>query len=328
MAILGAIGLDLDTTVLNLFDAGSAGTITAGAGRNGGAGLSQSNQQAFKVLAATQATLNIACGLNFTPNSNTLGNIVGPAFYDAGTVQVNLRIALDGTIAVYRGNTTLLGSSAIGAYTNGIYNHIEVSATIHPTAGAVQVWVNGASVINLTSVNTRNTANSFVTQMAVTGPAFASSCITCDIVYGTTRINDCRVECRMPTGTGTNAAFTPSTAVANWTTVDETPPNTTDYNETATVNAIDSFAHAALAGSPTSISAVIVNVRAQNTTTGAGSIAPFLRSSTTDSPGTAVALNTSYQDIQSVYETDPATGSAWANAAAVNAAEIGYKKTV
>jgi hypothetical protein len=325
---LGAILLDTDTTVLDLFDA-TAGlpTINAGTGRSGGASLrcTGAGTGVAKNLASNIGTLNHIFA--WLPGGLGAGELCDVR--DAGTAQVTIKTLADGTLQAFRGSVagTLLGSSAVGAVSVAVYQSIEVAVTISATVGTVQIWVNGVSVLNLTGQNTKNTANTTVSAFAIFAPATANNDF-CDIIWSTARITDLVVDCKMPTGAGNHTDFTPS-AGSNWQNVDETPPNAdTDYNETLTVNAIDSFTHAAISGAPASIAAVIVQVRARNTAAGSGSVAPFVRSSTTDSVGTAVALNTTFQTFQSVYGTDPATGSAWANATAVNAAEIGYKKTV
>lgn len=328
MSILGATPLDLENAagLGHIFDASSGGlTISAGTGRSGGNSLrgSSNGQSVTKNIGSNQGTFYIAFGLQL----NSLAVSGSPTIYnfnDAGTIQDQLRVLSDGTIQALRAGSVSLGTSSPGAIVAGAYQHVEVLITISATVGVFQVWVNSVSVLNLTGINTKNTANTTGSQFQF----FVPGNITidfCDIVWSTTRINDVRVETLVPTGAGNYSQFTPSTG-NNWQNVDEVPPNDdTDFNSTSTVGNIDSFTHAALSGAPVSISAVIVNVRARDTTTGAASLAPFIRSSTTDSPGTAVTLNTSYQDFQSVYLTDPATGIAWLPAA-VNAAEFGYKR--
>lgn len=324
MTILGAILLDLDTVVADLFDTPGASHTISATGRTAGTnGLNMTTTVTVKNVGSAVGTLNVAFA--WDPTASMGGDVL--VLYDAGTAQLTVKPLSDGSVQVYRGTSgagALLGTAAAGSVTSAVFQHIEVNTTISATVGVVQLWVNGVSVLNLTAQNTKATANSTVSQFGLT--AGGTTGIACDIIWSTTRINDCRVECFVPTGAGSHTAFTPSTG-ANWQNVDEVPPNgDTDYNSTPTVNAIDTFAHGALTSAPLTIKAVVVQVRARNTTAGTGSIAPVARSSSTDSVGTAVALNTSYQDLQTVYETDPATSAAWANAAAVNAAEIGYKK--
>ena len=325
MTILGAILLDLDTVVADLFDFPGGGHTITSSGRTAGTNaLNMNTNTSTKNLPSAIGTCFVAMGWNPTAG---LGATPVVAFLDAGTAQVTIAPAADGSIAVYRAGIsgTLLGTAPVASCVAAVYQHIEVGVTISATVGTVQIWINGVSVLNLIGQNTKNTANTTVSQLAF--QAGGSSGLLCDIIYGTARITDCRVECFVPTGAGTHAAFTPS-AGSNWQNVDDVPPNDdADYNSTSTVNAIDSFAHAALTSSPLSIKAVVVQVRARNTTTGTGAIAPLVRSGTTESVGAALTLNTGYQDTQAVYETDPNTSAAWANAAAVNAAEIGYKKT-
>src|SRR6185437_13665423 len=89
----------------------------------------------------------------------------------------------------------------------------------------------------------------------------AAAGIGCDITYGTTQAGDLRVECVMPNGPGAHTQFTPS-AGANWQNVDEVPPDDdTTHNDSSTAGQLDTFVHAALAGIPSSIAAVAVQVR-------------------------------------------------------------------
>lgn len=328
MSILGGIFLDTDTSPARLFDTVGAGgvTIQAGASRSGANSLrltNTGNSSATRNIGANLATLFVAFAWN--PASLGTANRVLLQFLDAGILQCSIQVLSDGTIQALRG-ATLLGATSPGAIVAGSYPHVEVTITVSATVGVIQVWVNSTSVLNLTGQNTKNTANSTVSGFTINCQSSVNNDF-CDILWGDARIGDRRFENGlMPTGAGHYTQFTPS-AGSNWQNVDEVPPNDdTDFNDTTTVGAIDSFVHTALSASPLTIDAVIVQARARDTTTGAASAAPFIRSGATDSPGTAVTLNTSYQDFQSVYLTDPATGAAWANAAAVNAAEIGYKK--
>ena len=326
--MIDAILLDSDTVVAHIFDSTTGGSINATTGRSGGNSLriSSNGQSCTKNIGSNVGALNVA----FAWNPNSLGSIGASGLVyllDAGAAQVSLKVLSDGTIQAWRGAVgTLLGASSPGAIAAGVYQHVEIAATISATVGTVQVWVNGVSVLNLTGQNTKNTANTTVSGFQIFAVGTATHDF-CDIIWKDSRINDRRVECFFPSGAGSHTDWTPS-AGANWQNVHEVPPDDdTTFNSSTTVGNIDSFAHGALASAPLSIDAVIVQTRARNTTTGTGSVAPFLRSSTTDSPGTGVALNTAYQDIaHAVYTTDPNGGGAWTTSG-VNAAEIGYKKT-
>lgn len=327
--MLDAILLDSDTNAAHLFDSiGSTGvSIQSGAGRSGGNSLrltNTANAFATKNIGSNVATLNVAFA--WLPPSLSTSNLTVLQFLDAGTAQVVIKVLSDGTVQAFRG-ATLLGASSPGAISVGIYQHVECAVTISATVGTVDVWVNTSNhVLSLTGQNTKNTANSTVSGFTLNAQSSVNNDL-CDIVWKDSRINDRRVECFVPSGAGHYTQFTPS-AGANWQNVKEVPPDDdTTFNSDSTVGDIDSFAHGALTAAPLSIDAVIVQTRARNTTTGTGAIAPFLRSSTTDSPGTGVNLNTTYGDIaHAVYTTDPNGGGAW-NTAGVNAAEIGYKKT-
>src|SRR5579872_7123262 len=150
--MIDAILLDSDTTVLHIFDASTGGSINAGSGRSGGNSLriSSNGQSCTKNIGSNLGSLNV--GFGWSPSSLASIGASGLVYLtDAGTAQVSLKVLSDGTIQAYRGAVgTLLGATSPGAITAGVYQHIEFAATISATVGTVQVWVNGASVLNLT----------------------------------------------------------------------------------------------------------------------------------------------------------------------------------
>ena len=331
MSILGAIPIDVEgsTGILaHIVDSAGAFTISAGGGRSGASIHATSFTTLQKNLSSVLTTINIHTAIKFSTLSN-FGSTFILQICDTSTAspQITLMAQPDGSLQVRRGSATgtILGSAAPSTISAGVVISLEMAITIDATVGTVDVWVNNASVLHLTGQNTKATSNTTCSIMLWSCPA-STTTDYCDMIWANARINDSTIETIVPTGAGNYTQFTPS-AGSNWQNVDEIPPNDdTDFNDTTTVGNIDSFTHAALSGSPNTISAVIVNVRAKNTTTGSGSVAPFVRSSTTDSPGTAQALNTNYQDFQAVYNTDPATSVAWTTSG-VNSCEFGYKRT-
>lgn len=325
-----ALLLDSETgsgyTHLGMVVVGFAGSLVAAAGRSGGNAFQVTNAGSGvqKPMGSAVGTINLAFGYSPAAFPSSTGGIV--LFSDAGTSQVSFAITNAGAIQFYRGNfATLLGTSA-AVLTLGVYQHVEVTVTISATVGTVQVWVNSVSVLSLTGLNTKATGNTTVDSFTLQGPVSGNHNF-CDVIWKDSRIGDRRVVPIGPTGPGHYTQFTPS-AGANWQCVDEVPPNDgTDFNSDTNVGDSDSFVHAALPATATVIDGVIVQVRGANTTTGVGSLAPLLRSGTTDSVGSGTSLNTSYQTLgHLVATTDPATGLAWASAG-VNASEFGYQKT-
>lgn len=133
---------------------------------------------------------------------------------------------------------------------------------------------------------------------------------------------------RQPSGAGSITQGTPSTG-ANYTCVDEVPPNTTDYVDFASVGDADTYAFAPLGGG-TGIVAVVVNTVCRTTGTTNRKYKGRCKSGASVGYGPEVEgkLNNAYYTQQSPVAVDPATGSAWSGYAAVDAAEFGLEVTV
>jgi hypothetical protein len=130
----------------------------------------------------------------------------------------------------------------------------------------------------------------------------------------------------MPSADGANTALTPSTGTAHAALVDDNPANDdTDYNQSSNVGDKDTYDMAALSGNWASIKAVQVLMEARKDDAGARSICSVTRSGGTDYDGAAQGLTTSYMYYTEILQNDPATSAAWANKAAVDAAEFGMK---
>ncbi|MGQ9845891.1 MAG: hypothetical protein ACUVQP_00100, partial [Bacteroidales bacterium] len=104
---------------------------------------------------------NILCNFHVFVEKKTTGTFYYyVSFYDSTTVQTQVRFYPD-SVKVYRGDgTTLLGETSYDSPMDE-YKWIGVSATINNSTGAVQVQINGSTVINLTGQNTRSTSNNY-----------------------------------------------------------------------------------------------------------------------------------------------------------------------
>lgn len=256
------------------------------------------------------------------------------AIRSGATAQVTFAFNSSGYGVVYRGTTagTLLGTtSAIGASTSFVF--VELSIVIHASAGTVSVRFDGAEVLSLTGQNTAATGSALWDVVQLGNGAVQT---TFDDLYildgsGAAPLNavlgDCRVDARYPTAEGASSAWTPLSGSDNALMVDETSSDDdTTYNSTATVNATDTHVvqDAAVAGG--TIYGVQLCILQKKTDSGTCSIAPVVRHSSTDYPGTATNPTTSYAYALQPYGTNPGTSAAWTEAD-FNAAEFGYKRT-
>lgn len=273
-----------------------------------------------KVLDA-QPTWIVGCAVR--PNAlNARRDIL--AWHDGGTTQVDLVLELDGRISATRNGTTL-GMTGPGL-SAGVYTYIEWRVTIHPSAGQVQVTLNGQLSLDLSGVNTSNTGSSAANVLVLGSsrlgaPAIANVQLAFDDLYlldGTgaapynARLGDSRVDALRAIADAPTLEWTPSTGTAHWSLIDEIPPQTTDYVEAATVGQTDlyAFEEPPPLANPT-IWAVGVNLYAQNPEAGLRQPAARVLSGASGATGAGLPMSNSWTYWQSVFTTNPNGAVAW-----------------
>ncbi len=338
MSELFSTGFDLyGTSQLTQFwnSAGSTG-ISSGASRWAtGQGASVPAGSALnKIWGSNEATTVSGVAVNLF-SAGTLAEIV--ELIDGATVQLSLVVTATGQLAIYRGTSagTQLAATAASYLVAGVWHYIELKATINNTTGTYEVRVDGNSspILSGSGANTRQSSNNYANAITYLGGVGGSNKFDDIYVINTSGavnndfLGDIRIEGRVPTGAGNYAQFTPSTG-SNWQNVDDIPPNDdTDYNSSATLNNKDSFTHASLSSLSGTIRWVSHFIDGRKDDAGARKVAPLFRISATDYVGSDDTLSTSYQYFRQVYETSPATSTAW-TVSEVNASEVGYKLTV
>jgi hypothetical protein len=309
----------------------------------GGGGTSSFSKAPSKVLTTSGNTAIIGLGFRsvtafagISTGTDPDGTFPGPAclcvFKNAGVSQSWVRVNTNGTLSVFKaGSATPLGTTSV-ALAQNVYAFIEVLITFHDTAGVVTVRIDGATVLSLTSQNTRATLNAW-NEFRLGPISVLPSDWNFDDLYvldgsgsapWNTFLGDCRVDARVPTAPGATTGFTPSTG-ANWQNVDDAAPNDdTDYNSAASV-LTDTFTvqDAPVAGA--TIYGVQHCIAAKKTDAGVGTIAPVVRHSGVDNVGTSISPGTTYAYGLVVQSVNPGTSAAWTEAG-FNAAEFGYKR--
>jgi hypothetical protein len=318
---------------------GSTSVISSAAGRRGGgAALMPYNGGGVSKTVAASGSFVIGFAFKTDGFSSLYFSLAW--LYDAGTNQCILRVLPDGTLQVSRNGTALTGGTSTNALSLNTWYYIEWKVTIADSigAGTCKVRVNGVDWLTVaTGQDTKNTANASANQVylgswaAGSGPLniYYDDVYICDASGSTNNdfLGDVRVDTLYPTSDGTYTAFTPSTGVSHFALVDETAPNTSDYNDGVSVGDRDSYGLTDLAAlSSQTIYGVQVNAAVMKDDAGAKSAATFVRSSSTNGDGASVALGTSQAYISQVFETDPNGSIAW-TATTVNAAEAGVKVT-
>ena len=261
------------------------------------------------------------------------------ALYEGSTAHLTVVIESTGKLSIkrgaYNGTNLATGNTVLSV---GTWYYVELKATINDTTGSTEVRINGVadSPLTLTNTDTRNGGVSGVCDIFMLGQVASTtgSQASYDDVYvcntsGATNndfLGDCRIDTLLPNGDGNYTQFTPSTGVAHYAVVDESTPNTTDYNYSSTSGDRDSYTFPDLTGLVSqTVYGIQINAAALKSDSGSRSLGTMSRLSGTNKDGAGAALSTSLAYLSEIQETDPAS-VAWTEAN-VNAAEFGVKVT-
>lgn len=280
--------------------AGSLGAV--GTGRDGSTNGSVGGTTTARTLNLTSAAATCVCGFAMLPTSFALGTGIPQfSFYSSGTVrQLTVMINSSGMIEARKGTNTgtLLGTSS--GHTPIALNdwpHIQVKALLHLTTGSVQVKLYDITVLTVSGVST-STVTGSVTQvgfLCAQGNAIRMDDLyVCDIVDATATqgqpnndfLGDLRVAALFPSAAGDTTQWTPSTGT-NFSTVDETPPNTTDFVSTSTSGNRDLYQTADPASTVGTVFAVQQSLYASKTDAGSAPLRPVLKENSVVTADTA-----------------------------------------
>ena len=258
-------------------------------------------------------------------------------FNDAGTNQSGLWIdSATGLLQAYRNNgTTFLGAGTIPIALN-TWTYIEVKITIHNSTGVFVTRVNETTDINLSSIDTQQTANATSNQFQIVQGGSGNWAWWLDDLYicdGTGGVNDdflgdVRIQAIFPNGNGNSSQLVGSDANStdNYLLVDETVPSTSDYVESSTPTDKDTYTYGNVTPTTGTVYGVQILPYAAKTDAGVRSIQAVARhSGTEEDTGTDMILSTSAQYFVDTRDTKPGGGS-W-SISDVNAAEFGVKVT-
>lgn len=311
----------------------SIGSIASTSGRRGGGAVSlNSGTQSLSKAITSSGTVII--GFAFKTTTSTSVKLL--TLFESTTAHITLQWNA-GYLKVYRGTDggTLLGTGTTSV-TASSYTYVEIKAKINDTTGTIDVYINGVADagLALSGIDTRNGGTAGTIDSVTFYNANTSQTGYIDDIYicnnsGATNnsfLGDCRIDTILPSGDGNYTDFTPSTGTAHYALVDESTPNTTDYNSSATSGNRDSYTFPDLAGlSSQTVYGIQINAAALKSDAGARSLGTMSRLSSTDKDGAGAALGTSQAYVSEIQETDPAS-AAWTEAN-VNAAEFGVKVT-
>jgi hypothetical protein len=312
-------------------------------------------------------------GMRFPTNTMILEayikGVVGPggqlfAIFDDGnnavesnTQQISCAVGNDGSVSVrrYGSNpaTDVITTTPPDLVRGGTWYHIGWTVLVHLTAGAIEVRLNGATIISLTGIPTVNhisssdpspywsgTIGMFELGDSANSIIFDDLVVMDDVADGisdprlpggggfTKFLGPVEIKVKRPSGVGTLAEWTPTPTVPNWQNVDDIESDgDTTYNaaDFTAVGASDLFAMENLAVDE-DVVAVQSLVLAKKTQEGVAAIAKLNNDGTTTRVGPTVYQPSTYSYIHAPEPTAP-DGSLWTKAK-WDAIQYGYRRIV
>lgn len=275
----------------------------------------------------TRIGFGAAFYMNLIPGSDTTG-VALRLLDSSGAQQLTVNIGASGQVRACRGSEagTLIGASAQDVVNALQYFHIECAVTAgQGTAGAVEVRINGATVLNLTGVDTCNTAATEYSSLQIRGPNLYVDDLFCwDDTGGVNDdfLGDRRVYLLMPNADTADAEWTPSTGATQFGVIDEVPPNgETDFLQSIVAGDLTVVTLEDLPTAAVSVSAVQTFSMVLKTDAGPGNLTMGVRSGATDADGVDRPVTTAFNYYSDVFDIDPNTGAPW-TPGTVNAAGL------
>jgi len=251
---------------------------------------------------------------------------------DGGTIQVQLQTDYTNRkIAVWRGPSTtgvLLGQTANGILPNlNEWCFIEWKVTIDNAAGSVIVRVDDVEVLNLTGIDTQNTANARATIARLNSGQTVDDYYCCDgsgAAPFNTFLGNSRIYTEFPIANDV-VQWTPSTG-SNFQNVDDPGDidGDTTTNSSATVGQKDFFSVTGDVPGGVVVSAVELRTVIRKDDAVARTARAKIKSAGVEGNGATRTLTTSYLHYRDPMPVDPTDSAAWTQAK-VNALKIGYE---
>lgn len=150
--------------------------VESGQGRFGGNAWGATNSSGAVIRKTVATAVTGTMGFSFAWCGASITSIIA-SFMDSASTQVDVRVTGAGQLIVTR-NGTQIGSTSTNALTSGVWYRIEFKTTIDPSAGVIEVRVNGSStgwIPSTSGLNTRATANTSFNQIQIGGASNSST---------------------------------------------------------------------------------------------------------------------------------------------------------
>ncbi len=316
-----------------------ANGITAAAARSGDYGLDLDAGD-FWVLTSFGLDFTKAIHIGFAFQQRvalSAGAMLGIR-EEGGTNHLNLRMESGGALVVGKAtSSTGVPSPAHSCGTVSGFNdwhYIEIAFLIHNSAGAIKVRLDGVEELNVSGIDTQNSGTAPTDGNGVT--AFVLAPTINDrwfddlvVAEASSTALEYLGEVVIIPGRPTSAVVSDMTGsdadqVDNHLLVDEHPPVTADYVESATVGHQDTYGTDLALAENTTVLGMVVKSFALKDDAGARDMGLYIKEGATEATSAGKAISTSATVISEIFETNPDTAAAWSRLEA-NAADIGVE---
>lgn len=317
-----------------LTDAGGVGACSGGTDLYGGKYVQNATgNHAFYMRHAVPAAQTYIAGALVTPTGLNAPLIT---FYDGATIQGGIFLSSSGELYAFRSSSlTQIGSAtAAGIMAAGSTYFIEVKWKADPSAGTVEVRLNGSTtpVLNLSSQNTRDSGTSQINNIGMWRSSFQSPVQFSQWYFADTSgsvNNDFLGHVRSEPVLLTSdvlLASTPSTGSTAYNLLDETPLSATADYTTFTAAGADLYGVADLASTPAAVYGVRVLAFALKSDAGTCTARVNVKNGSTTANGATVAVPVTIESsISGIFETNPDGDTAWTGST-VNSMQIGVER--
>lgn len=308
-------------------------TIVAGSGRRGGKCLDTVSSQDRSVgrnLTAYASALIAGFAAKYSGTDDC-----GAFHFKEGTTKCcYLVFHPDGRVQIKRGASTVVATSLPGVLPIAAWCYVEIKAVFGATTGAVEVRINGNTVISATNVNTADAGtlgySNFILGKAAS-TSFSAGCLLDDLYVLDTSgasnndfLGDCRVDAYLPTSEGDTQAWDPTPAGTHYTTVDDATPSATDYVSSNVAGEVELFGFTDMVNTPLAVFGVQLASSIFKTDAGFRAVKGLVRLAATNYPSSEISVTETERYALAVWDQDPNAAAAWTRTT-VNDAQFGVE---
>ena len=298
------------------------------------------------VLDSLQTELITGCAYRIQDAPGSNGENAVFTFSDSvNNNQVSLSVGTNLSLQLRSGSIggTLIAESDANVIAADNYEFIEIylrAGSAGSPGGSVEVRVNGVTVINESGVATIATAvvgyqSVYIACGGGSGSETSyqqdwyilntSGSVNNDFIGDTVWYTD------FPTGDGTPQDFVPSATGDAYLMIDDADPDDdTTYIQAVNANEESQFTFDALPSQASTVVGTLYRALTRKTDAGAAELQVSMvsaeNSPATRENGAVISITETYDTVTEIFETDPATSSAWTVAAA-NAQQVNLDKT-